>query len=257
MKAGCWLMVLGLALGATALGCGGSGSDDDDTGSDTGTGTADGDTDGDADGDADGDTDSDADSDSDTDADSDADADGDTDGDTDSDTDGDTDSDTDSDTDGDTDADTDCAEEWYDSTSKLSWQVTLSGGEMQWQPAVDHCGGLVLCGHDDWRLPTIGELRSLIRGCPATGTGGTCGVTDGCPSDSCWSQACYDCSFEGGPDNGCYWPAEIEGDCSYWCWSSSHASDVYKAWYVGFNLGYVDHFDKVNTIYARCVRGER
>ncbi|MDD5307586.1 MAG: DUF1566 domain-containing protein [Deltaproteobacteria bacterium] len=236
MKTTCWLLVIGLAFG-----CGGSGSDDDDTGSDTGTGTADGDTD------ADSDTDSDTDGD--TDADGDADADTDTDGDTDSDSDADTDADSDTDT----DSDSDCAE-WLDSASNLVWQVTPSGGKLEWQPAVDHCDGLTLCGHDGWRLPTINELRSLVRGCPDTQTGGACGVIDGCDI-YCWSMSCAGCSSGGGPDNGCYWPTEIEGACDDFYWSSSSRADSSSyAWHVNFGKGQVDTYATYYTYYARCVR---
>ncbi|MDD5306946.1 MAG: DUF1566 domain-containing protein [Deltaproteobacteria bacterium] len=238
MKA-CWLMALGLALGMAVLGCGGSGSDDD-TGSDTGTGTADGD----ADGDAGGDTDSDAD----------GDTDGDTDGDSDSDADTDGDADSDMDTDTDTDGDSDCAE-WLDSASQLSWQVTPSGGLMGWQPAIDHCDGLTLCGHDDWRLPTIGELRSLIRGCAATQTGGSCGVTDDCLTDNpCYSTACSGGSWLGGPDSGCYWPSEMEGECLGYFSSSFPADMMDKVWIVNFGYGNVVPNDEINDGYARCVR---
>jgi hypothetical protein len=144
---------------------------------------------------------------------------------------------------------------WYDSTSNLSWEVTPSGGSETWQSAVDSCAALSLCGHDDWRLPTISELRSLIRGCAATQTGGTCGVTDTCLSIDCLSKViCNGCSPDGGPNNGCHWPAEIEGECN-WSWSSSSVANYTDlAWRVDFALGGVRDYGEMNALDARCVR---
>jgi len=131
---------------------------------------------------------------------------------------------------------------------------------MTWQDAMNYCNGLTQDGHSDWRLPTISELRSLIRGCPATETGGSCGVTDGCLSYSgCRNSDCDGCSSGGGPAGGCYWPDGMEGSCSlYWSsyWSSSEREDYYDyAWDVNFVSGNVSSSDKVaGDDFVRCVR---
>ena len=146
-------------------------------------------------------------------------------------------------------------EPWYDSSSGLTWQNPPADDLMVWDYAKDYCTNLSLDGHNDWRLPTISELRSLIRGCPGTVTGGACGVTDSCTDISCNdSGGCYDCSSGDGPADGCYWPDEMEGSCSYY-WSSSPVEDFDNlAWYVGFydgnvNVNYVGYYG-----YVRCVR---
>ncbi len=138
----------------------------------------------------------------------------------------------------------------------LVWQDPPAGDSMEWQDAIDYCDDLSLDGHSDWRLPSISELRSLIRGCPDTVTGGTCGVTDSCTDSSCWSQSnCWSCSGDAGPADGCYWPDEMEGPCR-WYWSSSPVEDDgYEAWVVSFDSGHVNYYGVDNGYYrVRCVR---
>jgi hypothetical protein len=56
-------------------------------------------------------------------------------------------------------------------TGKM-WQQG-EGGFMSWRDAVIYCDKLSLGGHDDWRLPTIDELRTLLikdRGYPKIDT---------------------------------------------------------------------------------------
>lgn len=49
----------------------------------------------------------------------------------------------------------------FDRTTGKMWQQG-EGGFMTWRSALDYCGKLSLGGHEDWRLPTIDELRSLL-----------------------------------------------------------------------------------------------
>ena len=146
---------------------------------------------------------------------------------------------------------------WTDSSSGLTWQITPTGGIMKWSDAKTHCSGLDLGGHTDWHLPTISELRTLIRGCPGSATGGACEVTDSCLSHtaSCFDQgACWSCSDGRGPADGCYWPDEMQGTCS-WYWSSSLGEDYGNlAWNVYFGRGSVNDAAVTTDRRARCVR---
>jgi hypothetical protein len=108
-------------------------------------------------------------------------------------------------------------------------------------------------------LPNIDELRSLVRGCADTETGGACGVTDGCLDyTSCWSNSCADCSGGGPGSGGFYWPAELSGnDNSPYYWSSSAVTNSLGedwAWSIYFNAGSVDNASVTFSYSVRCVR---
>ena len=141
---------------------------------------------------------------------------------------------------------------WKDPASGLTWQNPPSADVMSWSQAKQYCSDL---DGGSWRLPTIGELRSLIRGCPATESGGSCGVDDDCLTSSCRDESCYGCDGGSGPANGCYWPDSMQGECTYY-WSSSPVEDDGDvAWYVAFSNGYVTLTNNVgDDTYVRCVR---
>ena len=125
---------------------------------------------------------------------------------------------------------------------------------MSWADAKSHCANLELAG-GGWHLPTIGELRTMIRGCPATEDGGSCNVEEGdCLAWSCEDGSCSGCSNFGGPADGCYWPDEMEGTCSsYWSSSPVEGAGIY-AWYVSFYSGNVDNDGVNDDKRVRCVR---
>lgn len=143
---------------------------------------------------------------------------------------------------------------WKDRSSGLTWQNPPADDRMTWSEAKRYCSDL---DGGSWRLPTIGELRSLIRGCPAMESGGTCNVEEGvCLAWSCRDDSCARCADYEGPANGCYWPESIQGDCD-WYWSSSPVEDNDGyAWFVGFINGRVNDTGGVydGPIFVRCVR---
>ncbi len=50
-----------------------------------------------------------------------------------------------------------------DSISLLQWQDDDIGSTMEWQEAIDYCENtLTLGGYNDWRLPNINELKSIV-----------------------------------------------------------------------------------------------
>ena len=51
----------------------------------------------------------------------------------------------------------------YDPDTQLVWQDPALDDLLMWQEAMDYCDELVHAGYDDWRLPTVKELYSLIN----------------------------------------------------------------------------------------------
>lgn len=145
---------------------------------------------------------------------------------------------------------------WTDSSTGLMWQNSDDQG-YTWDAAKSCCENLLLGGYNDWRLPSISELRSLVRECSATATDGPCDVTDTClDHENCWSSECEGCSWGNppGPD-GQYWPSELQGD-GWWYWSSSLATDTFDSkWFLDFKDAQINTFNgSASFTGVRCVR---
>ncbi len=109
---------------------------------------------------------------------------------------------------------------FIDDATGLAWELVPQGGNPNVAEAIAYCDALTLLGSGGWRLPSVDELRSLIGGCPDTGSRGACGLTDDCASTDCRDDACDGCidaPGEGPAAFGCYWNPNLRGDCGgYW-----------------------------------------
>lgn len=144
-----------------------------------------------------------------------------------------------------------------DTKSGLMWQRKHADKNMTHKEAGEYCDALTLGGHDDWRLPTISELRTLIVGCQS-GTD-ACKVSDQCLAAKCLSVTCSCQKLKGPGENGFYWqPGVWQGEGKYF-WSSSiqGGKNGKRAWDVGFNYGNVYDFDRTQKADARCVRSAK
>ncbi|MBN1771763.1 MAG: DUF1566 domain-containing protein [Deltaproteobacteria bacterium] len=142
---------------------------------------------------------------------------------------------------------------WTDPATGLTWESLPHGQEADWAGAVAYCDGLVLHGHDDWRLPTYEELRTLIRNCPRTRSGSTCGATGGATDqmrDDC------QCAINGGPRrDGCFLPTELQGLCRS-TWSATPSVEVADdAWALNFYYAAPMRSAKMHSFTVRCVYG--
>ncbi len=147
---------------------------------------------------------------------------------------------------------------WLDTTTGLMWEEPPNGDRMTITEAETYCAELTTDDHDDWRLPDIDELRSLIAGC----TVDYCDVSTTCTSasslDPCNTDCLEGCFDEKGPgQDGCYRNEVLSGSC-YNTWSSTPAtgsvSDDYY-WVIDFSdatFSYINANDLEQNV--RCVR---
>jgi len=147
---------------------------------------------------------------------------------------------------------------YYDSDSNLCWQDPPNDEAVSWSVAARYCQNLSLSGRGpgQWRLPTISELRSLIRGCSPTALHGACSVTDSCRHQACQNGPCDpdSCASGRGPaTGGCYWPSGLRGECSNYWSSVENRNDGSEAWFVYFGEGAVRTGPKNGFHRARCV----
>ncbi len=112
----------------------------------------------------------------------------------------------------------------HDSDTKLVWQdnVAVEGKEMFYSEANSYCKKLSLAGAEDWRLPTVHELQSIV------------------------DLTRYDPALKRG--------FHFAASESYWS-STLYADDAVRAWDVDFKSGSTEHNRHSYVYYVRCVRG--
>ena len=144
----------------------------------------------------------------------------------------------------------------------LVWQDPPASRPMTWREARMYCATLHLDGHGGWRLPTISELRSLVRGCPSTVLKGECSVSSRCGDyKRCWSERCQGCNPMQGPGiDGLYLVRGLHPGPLYTFWSGTQAYTVVKggfvttgAWLIGFDYANIGDVPFDNLASVRCV----
>jgi hypothetical protein len=108
-----------------------------------------------------------------------------------------------------------------DNETGLQWQDNESATKT-WQNAIDYCEALTLGDYNDWRLPNINELNSLV-------------------DDSKYSPSMSPVFESFASDN-------------YWS-STTRAGNSHYARIVFFNNGnQYSNYDKINSLFVLCVR---
>jgi len=108
-----------------------------------------------------------------------------------------------------------------DVATGLTWQQEDDNVQRDWEAAITYCEGLNHANRQDWRLPNIKELRTII--------------------DMTTSNPTID-------------PIVFPGTNTLYYWSATPGDYSGHAWYVNFKNGYVYYYNKSATGYVRCVR---
>jgi hypothetical protein len=111
-----------------------------------------------------------------------------------------------------------CDGTFTDTTSGLMWQgqgddhpLAATGSNLMSRQCNTASTGCNNGRHyADWRVPTIDEVRTLVRGCAAIEEGGACPASDECTAfDTCLTSSCNGC----GNDNGAF--EYVDGSDTY------------------------------------------
>ena len=139
---------------------------------------------------------------------------------------------------------------WTDSDSKLTWSAKAPK-TMLWDDAVLYCQNLDEGDHDDWRMPNIDELRTLVRNCSGVMTGSACKISEenNCLSYvSCFEESCA-CT-ETSQENDHYLKIDDIGIL----WSSSEVPEFETVWGLQVNPSIISSCSKAVEYSVRCVR---
>jgi len=116
-----------------------------------------------------------------------------------------------------------------DSDTQLEWQDSYEDGKFikySWGGAINYCEALELGGKDDWRLPNINELKSIVL------------ETQYAPS--------IDEKFQS-KNNNAYWSSTKRRGASHYMWGINFDTGV------NVFLAY-EYYNWDKTNYVRCVR---
>ena len=114
-------------------------------------------------------------------------------------------------------------EAMLDSNTNLLWQVKETD-QMNWEQAQSYCKSLELLKQNDWRLPQVDELQTLL--------------------DRSRVNPAADRKVFPDMKSGLYWTA------------TPYTAQANSAWHVNFHLGNVNFSFKRSLAFVRCVRSQ-
>ena len=155
---------------------------------------------------------------------------------------------------------------WKDPKSNLIWsEKHYLTGTPTLDSLIAYCENLVEGGFSDWRMPTIDELRRLIRNCSNTEPYGICSISEENGSlefegDDMWICDCEwkdEWTHQVGKDefiydNGGYY-SRLGDDQDVALCSSTLNKDKSGLWCVGFDIAFIGAVSPSRVNVVRCV----
>ncbi len=144
---------------------------------------------------------------------------------------------------------------WTDEDTGLIWQAQNYNAmdTLTWEQAGAFCDEDI--GHG-WRLPTLDEVRTLVRNCPATMAGGSCNVgeSSGCLSEACMDASCVGCEEWNDIREDCYLPTPMKDFCGAIWTSTGAADDETYVWSYRSSNGGFERVEKSTNKDVLCVQ---
>lgn len=125
----------------------------------------------------------------------------------------------------------------------------LSDKKLSFKEADAYCSNLNSGGYNDWHLPAIDDLRTLIQNCPNLETDGTCRLSEngGCLlARKCLNKNNCKCST-----SGKY--SKLHDSAAIWS-ASVNSSDSQEAYFIDFGSGKIDVQYIGAKAFVRCTR---
>ncbi len=142
-------------------------------------------------------------------------------------------------------------------SESLYWQANPMADLMSFEMAEAHCANLTLDGFFDWRLPTLGELRSLVVDCEASAWNGPCNLEEGvCLDPECRNESCVMCPSVDTASGKCYWAPGTVGTCAEYWSSSAVQNQPGSVWALAFDIAYIDIANVNTALLVRCVHSK-
>ena len=151
--------------------------------------------------------------------------------------------------------------EVIDHVTGYIWQKSQSTEKLTYEQAVSYCDNLVINDITHWSIPTISQLRTIIRDCPTVMIDGKCRVTDLCNSyKQCWDNedACS-CILQQNKApfiDKTIWDLPADKDAKFY--SNTENPDTmpgYKSyWLFGIKAGAILSDASSTSAYVKCIK---